>query len=665
MRESGVASEAKRSAQGPAGAGSARASAPAPADATLSLVQAGGNQAFLSLLGRTAIQPKLRVGPAGDRYEREADRAAAAIVGAIHGSGDAAASSLSPVAGGVAVQRKCAKCEEEEEETIRRVPRDESPTGTQEGAPEAQEPSAAAQPAPTSELSQQAEPSRGAELSPAEGPETPASETQSQAAAPALLLDDSAEEVGPGQMKKTEFLDSLRPVVCAAVDEGLTGTGRTSDGCPHVEFWFEHLAGKSASFIERGIQRFAPEAKGVQSATGYLTAVASQVLRSTQHWVRTGQLEGVPDELAGAVSGSATPQEAATSGLPRPAIQAKSKAGGAQLPDDPAALRAQLGPGRPLDGGLRARMESVYGATFEDVRFHTDSSGARLADRLHARAFTVGDHVAFGPGEYRPGTILGDALIAHELAHVIQQRGFRDDAEPVKPSSGFDVELERDADRMALGSVTALWSATTSGVARVSRSAVARLRSGLALQRCSKKGPPKLTFSVQGGPTPTDCGGFNWQIGWTVRNASSSTNGVIVQKVEIVRDVKDCANNAVPYTAGQGLNPGWYPMWEAWYVNGGAVTPAVGAVNDIYGQSPLGDRTKGSTSVRGTAEYYDGATLPSSFTVTNAPPAWSLPMTTTQPTIAGGTGPVDHSLTATWDCCRTDKTTSITTSTPP
>jgi hypothetical protein len=309
-------------------------------------------------------------------------------------------------------------------------------------------------------------------------------------------------------------------------------------------------------------------------------------------------------------------------------------------------------------------MESAYGTSFANVRIHTDASGAQLANRFNARAFTVGEHVAFGAGEYRPGTIVGDALIAHELAHVVQQSGVREDATPLEWGDSTDSRLERDADHAAISLMASLWGAAGSGLTNMARLAASRLRSGLALQRCSTN-KPTLTFATQeGGPTQTDCGGFLWSIGWVLRNASSSTIGIIVQKVEIARDVKDCAGNPVAYN-GRGLNPGWYPMWEAWYVNGGVVTPAVGAVNDRYGQTPLGDSTTGRTEVHGTAEYYDGATLPSSFTVTNAPPAWSLPSTTSQPTIAGGTGPVDHSLTATWDCCTTTKTTTITPSTPP
>ncbi len=54
---------------------------------------------------------------------------------------------------------------------------------------------------------------------------------------------------------------------------------------------------------------------------------------------------------------------------------------------------------------------------------HTDSNASSVSNRVNARAFTVGNHVAFGGGEYKPGTLAGDALIAHELAHTVQQQG--------------------------------------------------------------------------------------------------------------------------------------------------------------------------------------------------------------------------------------------------
>jgi hypothetical protein len=56
------------------------------------------------------------------------------------------------------------------------------------------------------------------------------------------------------------------------------------------------------------------------------------------------------------------------------------------------------------------------------VRVHTDAHAARAADGLQARAVTVGDDIAFAPGEYQPGTADGRRLLAHEFAHVAQQR---------------------------------------------------------------------------------------------------------------------------------------------------------------------------------------------------------------------------------------------------
>ena len=83
-----------------------------------------------------------------------------------------------------------------------------------------------------------------------------------------------------------------------------------------------------------------------------------------------------------------------------------------------------------------------------------------LARSLEARAFTVGTHIAFASGEIRPGTLGGDALLAHELAHVIQQRGERPmphdelarDAEGARKTDRDDA-LEADADTAALDAI--------------------------------------------------------------------------------------------------------------------------------------------------------------------------------------------------------------------
>ncbi|HSA50433.1 MAG TPA: DUF4157 domain-containing protein [Yinghuangia sp.] len=79
-------------------------------------------------------------------------------------------------------------------------------------------------------------------------------------------------------------------------------------------------------------------------------------------------------------------------------------------------------PARPLDAALRGTMERSFGTSLGDVAVHTDAAAAASAERLDAKAYTFGRHVVFGPGRYDPHSPSGRALIAHELAHVVQQR---------------------------------------------------------------------------------------------------------------------------------------------------------------------------------------------------------------------------------------------------
>lgn len=86
-------------------------------------------------------------------------------------------------------------------------------------------------------------------------------------------------------------------------------------------------------------------------------------------------------------------------------------------------IRAAAGGGRPLDAGARERLGPLLGDPLGDVRVHTDAAADALAGAVSARAFTAGSDVFFAAGQYRPGSRAGDALIAHESVHVLQQRG--------------------------------------------------------------------------------------------------------------------------------------------------------------------------------------------------------------------------------------------------
>ena len=81
-------------------------------------------------------------------------------------------------------------------------------------------------------------------------------------------------------------------------------------------------------------------------------------------------------------------------------------------------------PGRPLDGSTRSFMEGRFERDFSSVRIHTGDNAAASARAVKAQAYTVGGNIVFSAGQFRPDTSAGRRLIAHELAHTIQQSDF-------------------------------------------------------------------------------------------------------------------------------------------------------------------------------------------------------------------------------------------------
>jgi uncharacterized protein DUF4157 len=121
----------------------------------------------------------------------------------------------------------------------------------------------------------------------------------------------------------------------------------------------------------------------------------------------------------------------------RPAVQLQMKhvaARDAAVTEAPPSVHDTLhSSGQPLDAPTRAFMEPRFGVDFASVRVHQGARSARSAAEVSARAYTVGQHIVFGAGEYAPETHQGRRLIAHELAHVVQQTG-----------AGNEAALQRD-----------------------------------------------------------------------------------------------------------------------------------------------------------------------------------------------------------------------------
>ncbi len=123
--------------------------------------------------------------------------------------------------------------------------------------------------------------------------------------------------------------------------------------------------------------------------------------------------------------------------------------------------RAGRGAGEPIPSPLRARLERALGADLSSVRLHDGAASAAAAKALHARAFTVGQSVHFGAGRYQPSSPRGQALIAHEVAHAVQQRGAAapgalDPFDVSAPSDAHEQEADQFAKAFAAGESASL-----------------------------------------------------------------------------------------------------------------------------------------------------------------------------------------------------------------
>lgn len=441
------------------------------------LQHALGNQAMLQLLESGAIQAKLRVSQPGDADELEADQVAEKVVAAARAP---------------AIQRKCAcdggapcaKCTAEPaDETIHR--------------------SVAVSQLRSLGLSIQRSP---ADVTSTADRVPAASEKQLPGAktSATLVVEDNATKVEPHQMRKSQFIALLRTDACAAADHALASVNHTTKGCPYVAKWLSFYEQQSGQHIEQAIRKYAPDAAKARSAREAIRILAIRIERAAVIWARTGSVEGVPKELASQAQGQGRGQGGTPasdnsvansknggtkkSEVESGELQRKAYNGEAAPARDAAAVKAQLGSGHSLDSRAQSQMSSAFGHNFSAVRVHTDSSAAELSSDLNARAFTIGSDVAFASGEYRPGTLIGDALIAHELAHVVQQSAGNGTSGPMMKGAAEYSALEADADTSALRATVFVWGRES----EAGRSAVTQ-RSRLRLQRCGGE-PDKIVL---------------------------------------------------------------------------------------------------------------------------------------------------------------------------
>lgn len=279
-----------------------------------------------------------------------------------------------------------------------------------------------------------------------------------------LITEDKCSE-SEGLIGKSAFLDIAEEHVRATLRKSFEGTGFTEKDCPWLQHLFRHYNRRSAKYLEHSIHKYLPGTKQAESIDQYIAHLSEKVQRAIAAWLITGQITEVPAEI------------------PRRLMRVAGQ--------EAANQRARMGKGKELDKVTKTRMEAAFSASFGEVKVHVENEGSVFAKELDAEAATIGADIAFAEGKYKPGTPEGDALIAHELAHVLQQQNANESG-IMGSGSGSEYEaIEDDAEAATRGVMGRLFGGMKSVVSDLKANAWPRLKSGLQVQRCASEPTPK------------------------------------------------------------------------------------------------------------------------------------------------------------------------------
>jgi uncharacterized protein DUF4157 len=267
-------------------------------------------------------------------------------------------------------------------------------------------------------------------------------------------------------------------------------------------------------------------------------------------------------EGGGARSEANAASAAATPGKTTQVERVDRNASGPSTADPDAAVASTAGStGAPLPSGSRTQFEASLGTDLSAVRVHTGAASATAASQLGARAFAVGHDIHFGAGQYRPSDLFGSHLLAHEVAHTVQQGsgggGPQAKLEVSQPGDAFEVEADRAADAMTRGAPATVSRGAT-GIARAAWNAA-----------YGSQDPATATDDGSGNKTTLSASAYKDKIntpgGPTLKPASdpANTGGKAVHKSKFrmtkdeLMEVLEAAQGkqALQYMLGQGSLP--------------------------------------------------------------------------------------------------------------
>jgi hypothetical protein len=263
--------------------------------------------------------------------------------------------------------------------------------------------------------------------------------------------------------ERSAFMDELRSDLEAMVDEELGQYGWSGKDCPWITWYIERYRSASRDELNQLADKWL-DGKVPLTIAAFRRAIVERARKGVRHWAAKG----------GSLPSFPTLGDAA----PPPMLRRWARpSGGSSSPTSVDTL-TQLGPGEALSSSLAQRFSKELGGAVSNVRVHHDASAASSAAEVNAHAFSVGEHIAFGAGRFAPGTVFGDALLAHELAHA---RGIAE--------NGTEGDAEAAANAVALSAVSRLHFGNTDAVpnpGHLSKSFTPpQSKGGLRLRRCS------------------------------------------------------------------------------------------------------------------------------------------------------------------------------------
>jgi peptidoglycan hydrolase-like protein with peptidoglycan-binding domain len=397
-------------------------------------------------------------------------------------------------------------------------------------------------------------------------------------------------------------------------------------------------------------------------------------------------------------------------------LNRKESGEGSQIGSSAAAkVNSVTGSGHPLSKSELGFFEPRFNRSLDHVRIHTDSQAAEAASAVNARAYTRGEDIVFGTGEYQPETTEGKRLLAHEITHTIQQTGkgntgglqrtIGDGHDLTSPRFALDPVLEACFDNervlqvgdqgtavatvqhalvelgfllpdfgidgifeaetrqgvMDFQTAQGLTGAAVDGVigpgtmGLLDAAVPAGPAAGPAANPATPAGDgtaPTLSANVTTAATPGNCGTMNYVVTWQLSGNAGAHGGFVIQDITITWNEVDCAGNPVPDPQGH-VSPLRY--WEAWRVAPNSQTFSPVQTDTFSWSSGLATGcTVDTVTFVGVARYHDNvAALPGHMTAGNAATkAGGLQSSVADPNVGGNPSPpILHLLFFSWNCC--------------